>query len=69
MASLIGNAVAVLLVCLLVRICAGEIIKSSKSGGCAGCGGSCAGCSHCSRVGRKTEAGEPLTVVPGRKKL
>lgn len=46
MAVFLGNAVAVLLVALLVAVCARELIRGHKSGGCAGCSGSCAGCSR-----------------------
>jgi hypothetical protein len=53
MSVIVGNLIAVLLVVLLVVVCAREIWKSHKaggcSGGCAGCSGSCAGCSKCAR--------------------
>ena len=51
MPVILGNLIAILLVVLLVAVCAREIWKSHKSGGCgggcAGCSGSCAGCSKC----------------------
>ena len=52
MAVLIGNGIAVLLVCGLAGICAREILQSHKTdgcGGCSGCSGNCSGCRKCSK--------------------
>ena len=50
MEVVLGNAIAVLLVALLVAVCVRELIQGHKiggcSGGCAGCSGGCAGCSR-----------------------
>ena len=47
MAVIIGNAVAVLLVCALVLVCVRQLLPGKKEGGCAaGCAG-CSGCSGC----------------------
>ncbi len=48
MPVILGNMVAVLLVIALVFVCAKEIWKGHKGGGCAGCSGSCGSCSSCS---------------------
>ena len=44
MPVVLGNAIAILMVAALVAVCAREIWKGHKKGGC---GGSCAGCSGC----------------------
>ncbi len=52
MAPIIGNIIAILLVCGLVYICGKNVIDMFKSeisgGGCAGCSGNCGSCSSCS---------------------
>lgn len=51
MAVIIGNAVAVLLVCTLVLVCVHQLLPGKKAGGCAagcaGCSGCSAGCGNC----------------------
>ena len=71
MAVFLGNAIALLLVALLVAVCVRELIQGHKSGGCsggcAGCSGGCAGCRRsrsCSsasmRAGTQKKGGEQL---------
>ncbi|MBQ7724877.1 MAG: FeoB-associated Cys-rich membrane protein [Lachnospiraceae bacterium] len=44
MPAVLGNAIAILLVCGLVFLCMRSILKSSKKGSC-GCGENCSCCS------------------------
>ncbi|MBO6163434.1 MAG: FeoB-associated Cys-rich membrane protein [Lachnospiraceae bacterium] len=45
MSVILGNAIAILLVVMLVVVCVREIWKGHQSGGCGSCSGGCAGCS------------------------
>ncbi|MBQ6985615.1 MAG: FeoB-associated Cys-rich membrane protein [Oscillibacter sp.] len=61
MSAILGNAVALLLVALLVAVCVRNLWKDAKQGGCgSGCAG-CAGCAngsciHCAGHVRKGKA-------------
>ncbi len=48
MSVIIGNGIVILAVAGLLAVCAREIWKEHKSGGCGGCTGCSKGCKGCS---------------------